>query len=134
MANLVYPKYKEALLTGSSNISLSAGTVKAVFVDGADYTYSAAHDFLDDVAGGAIVGTAQTIGSKSVTNGLFDGSDLTFTGLTGDPSEFILIYIDTGSSATSRLVALIDTATGLTLTPSGGNVTITWHASGIFQL
>lgn len=135
MANAVYPKYKEALLTGSTNISLTSGTVKAVLVDLADYTYSAAHDFYDDIPSGARVGTPQTIGSVTVTGGLFDGADITFPSVTGDQSEAIVIFIDTGSEATSRLVAILDTGvTGLPVTPNGGNIGITWNASGIFQL
>lgn len=135
MANAVYPKYKEALLTGSTNISLTSGTVKAVLVDLADYTYSAAHDFLDDVPSGARVGTPQTIGSVTVTAGLFDGADITFPSVTGDQAEAIVIYIDTGSEATSRLVAFLDTGvTGLPVTPNGGNIGVTWNASGILQL
>ena len=46
-----------------------------------------------------------------------------------------MIYIDTGSSATSRLVAYLDTGvTGLPVTPNGGDIAITWSASGIFKL
>lgn len=135
MANALYPKYKEALLSGGTNVALSSGTVKAMLVDLADYTYSAAHDFLDDVPSGARVGTPQTIANKSVTNGLFDGDDVSFPSVTGDQSEALIIYIDTGSEATSRLVAFLDTGvTGLPVTPNGGNIGITWNASGIFQL
>lgn len=134
MANAVYPKYKEALITGAANISLSASTVKAVLVDLADYTYSAAHDFLDDLPAGARVGTPQTLGTKTVTNGLFDAADSTFPAVTGDPSEAIVIYIDTGVEATSRLVAFFDTGvTGLPVTPNGGDISITWNAGGIVQ-
>lgn len=134
MANLLYPKFKEALLSGSVN--LTSDTIKAVFLDAADYTYSSAHDNLDDVASGARVGTAQTLGSKSVTNGVFDAGDLTFTSVTGDASEYILIYKDTGTESTSTLIALFDTATGLTVTPNGGNITVTWDngANKIFAL
>lgn len=135
MANAVYPKYKEALISGAANIALSSGTVKAVLVDLADYSYSAAHDFFDDVPSGARVGTPQTIGSKTVTNGLFDGADVTFPAVTGDQSEAIVVYIDTGVESTSRLVAFFDTGvTGLPVAPNGGDVLITWNASGIFQL
>jgi hypothetical protein len=43
--------------------------------------------------------------------------------------------VDTGTAATSPLVAYIDTGvTGLPVTPNGGNITVTWNASGIFQL
>jgi hypothetical protein len=55
--------------------------------------------------------------------------------VTGNSIEALLIYIDTGSAATSRLVAYIDTGvTGLPVTPNGGDIVITWNASGIFQL
>lgn len=135
MANAIYPKYKEALISGSANSALSTGTVKAVLIDTADEAYNAADTFLSDITGAGIVGTAQTIGTKTVTNGLFDGDNVTFTGVTGDQAEAILIYIDTGVAGTSRLVAWLDTGvTGLPVTPNGGDITITWNASGIFQL
>ena len=133
MANVIYPIYKKALLDGSSNISLSGGTVKVALIDTGIYTYNAAHDFLNDISG--VVGTAQTIGTVTTTGGLFDGDNVTFTAVSGSSVEALIIYIDTGSSATSRLVAYIDTGvTGLPVTPNGGDVGITWNASGIFQL
>lgn len=135
MANAIYPKWKEAVAQASANSSLG-GTVKAVLIDTADYTYSAAHEFYDaaGIATGA-VGTPQTIGTKTYTNGTFDGDNVTFSAVTGDPCEAILIFIDTGVAATSRLVAYIDTGvTGLPVTPNGGDITITWDAAGIFTL
>lgn len=133
MANALYPIWKAALLQASSNSALS-GTVKAVLLDSADYTYSAAHDFYDDASAGA-VGTPQTIANKTYTAGTFDGDNVTFSALTGDPSEAILIYIDTGTPGTSRLVCYLDTSvTGLPVTPNGGDVSISWSASGIFTI
>jgi hypothetical protein len=133
MANAVYPLYKQALLDASANSDLNDGTVKVALVDTGTYTYSAAHDFYDDLAG--VVGTDQTIANTTVTNGLFDGDNVTFTAVSGATVEALVIYIDTGSAATSRLVAYIDTGvTGLPVTPNGGDITITWNASGIFQL
>lgn len=135
MANAVYPKYKEALLSASANVALTTGTLKAVLVDSADYTYSAAHDFLDDIPAAARVGVPQVIANKTVLNGLLDGDNVTFTTVAGDQSEAIVLYIDTGNEATSRLVAFLDTGvTGLPVSPNGGDITITWNASGIFQL
>lgn len=131
MANAVYPKYMEALIQGSSNSSLT-GTVKAALVDTGTYTYSDAHDFYNDLSG--VVGTPQTIGTKTYTNGVLDGADVTFATLTGDSAEAIVIYIDTGTAGTSRLVAYIDTGvTGLPVTPNGGDVNINWNAAGIIQ-
>ena len=131
MANAIYPKYKEAILAASANVSLRTGTVKVALSTAA---YNSAHDFYDDVSANSI-GTPQTIANTTVTNGLFDGDNVTFTAVTGNSVEALLIYIDTGSAATSRLVAWIDTSvTGLPVTPNGGDISITWNASGIFQL
>lgn len=133
MANAIYPKYKEALINGSANTSL-AGTVKVALVDTGTYTYSAAHEFLTSLTG--VVGTAQTIGAtKTYTNGVFDGGDVTFTAVSGATVEALVLYIDTGTAGTSRLVAYIDTGvTGLPVSPNGGDISITWSASGIFAL
>jgi len=133
MANAIYPLYKQALLDASANVDLNDGTVKVALVDTGVYTYSASHEFLTSLSG--VVGTAQTINNTTVTNGLFDGDNVTYTAVSGNTVEALVIYIDTGSSATSRLVAYIDTSvTGLPVTPNGGDITISWNASGIFQL
>lgn len=135
MANAIYPKYKEALIDGAANVALDTGDVKVILVDLADYTYNAAHDFLDDVPAGARVATTAALGSKTIVNGLFDAADSVFTAATGDVSEALIFFIDTGVEATSRLVAFFDTSvTGLPVTPNGGNITLTFNASGIFQL
>ena len=133
MANAIYPLYKQALLDASANVDLNDLTVKVALVDTGTYTYSAAHEFLTSLTG--VVGTAQTIAATTVTNGLFDGDNATFTAVTGNSVEALVIYIDTGTAGTSRLVAYIDTGvTGLPVTPNGGDISITWNASGIFQL
>lgn len=135
MANAIYPKYKEVILGAATNTNLLTGTVKVALVDTAVYTYSAAHQFVSPSLTG-VVGTAGTIGAtKSVTNGIFDGADVTFTAVTGATVEALVIYVDTGTPATSPLVAYIDTSvTGLPVTPNGGDITITWNATGIFAL
>lgn len=131
MANAVYPKYMEAVIQASANSSL-AGTLKAALVDTGTYTYSAAHEFYSSVSG--VVGTPGTIGTKTYTNGLLDGADVTFTAVSGPTAEATILYIDTGTAGTSRLVAYIDTgATGLPVTPNGGDITIQWNVSGIIQ-
>lgn len=124
MANGMYVKGIEALM--EAKIDLIDDTIKAVLVDAADYTVNlSTHDFLDDVPAGARVATA-TLGTKSVTGGAFDAADVTFSAVTGDPSEALIIYKDTGVEGTSPLIMYIDTATGLGVTPNGGDITVTW--------
>lgn len=129
MANALYDAALNQFYQGGINLLTS--TVKAVLVDQADYTPNlATHDFLDDIPVAARVATA-TLTSKTATGGAFDAADVTFTGVTGDQFELIVIYVDTGVETSSNLIALIDTATGLPTTPSGGDITIQWNAAGI---
>lgn len=133
MPNAIYPRYKQACLTGGANTNMSSGTVRAVLVDTGTYTYSATHEFLTSLTG--TVGTAQEITTKTFTDGVFDGDNVTFPAVSGASAEAIVVYIDTGTPATSRLVSFQDTGvTGLPVTPNGGAIGITWNASGIFAL
>lgn len=138
MANSLYPLWKQELMKGTSNALLNSaeGTtgVYCALVDTGTYTYSAAHQFYSSLSG--VVGTDQEILSKTQTNGTFDGTDLTFTAVTGNSVEALVLYRkNAGANTTWPLIAYIDTGvTGLPLTPNGGNATITWNASGIFTL
>ncbi len=134
MANGIYNKGREAFMSGG--INMSSDTIKVALVDSADYTVNlSTHQYFSSVAGAGVVATG-TLASKTVTDGIFDAADLTFTSVTGDPSEALVVYKDTGSNATSPLIAYIDTATGLPVTPNGGNITVTWDngTNKIFKL
>ena len=138
MANALYPLWKEALLQSLVDADL-AGTgatgVYVALVDTGTYTYSAAHQYYSSLAG--IVGTDQEIGvPKTYVAGVFDGADCTFPAVTGVTCEAIVLYRkNTGANTTWRLIAYIDTGvTGLPVTPGGEDITIQWHASGIFAL
>ncbi len=134
MANALYPKFKEALLQGSVNMSSS--DVKAIIVDLADYTYSSSHEFLSDVPSGAREEISAALGSKTFTNGTFDSADTSWPSAAGDPVEAVILVVgDTSTPASCRLAAFYDTGvTGLPLTLNGGNVTGTVNASGWFSL
>lgn len=131
-ASVLYPKFKQALLSQSPAIDLDADTIKVALIDTGTYTYSSSHDFLDDISG--VVGTAVTLGSKTTTDGAFDAANSTFTAVSGNSVEALIIYKDTGTPGTSLLIAYIDSASsGLPVTPNGGDITITW-AANIFAL
>jgi hypothetical protein len=138
MANALYPLFKQELMKGTSNNLLNstegATGVYAALVDTGTYTYSAAHQFYSSLSG--VVGTDQEILSKTQTTGTFDGTDLTFPSVSGASVEAIVLYRkNAGANTTWPLIAYIDTGvTGLPVTPNGGNITVTWNASGIFTL
>lgn len=128
MANAVYPKALEGLLSG--DIDLDANDIRCALVDTGTYTYSASHQFVSDVSTG-IVARSGALASKTVTSGTFDAADLTITGVSGATTEALVTFVHTGSDATARLLSYHD---GLTLTPDGGNVSVAWNASGIFSI
>lgn len=112
-----------------------------MFVDHADDTpVAATDDFLNDIISAARVpalASVPSLGSKTigtVAAGVFDAADTTFTTLSGDQSESLILFKNTGTDTTCDLIAFWDTATGLPLTPNGGDVTVQWNGSGIFQV
>jgi hypothetical protein len=138
LANALYNTFKQGILdAGTAPFDLNTDVVKASLIDGADYTFSAAHDEYSggatDVAAGAKVAESSALGSPTITNGTFDTADFTWTAVTGDQSEIILLWDDTLTN--DRLIAYYDTGiTGMPVTPSGGDIQVTVHASGWFSL
>ncbi len=141
MANALYPIWKAKLLTdslgGNANLDETGteGTF-ALLIDTGTYSYSDAHDFFNDLSGVVGTATGEEITSPTTTSGIFDGADVTFSTVSGATVEAIVIYRkNAGANTTHYLVAYIDTGvTGLPVTPNGGDITITWNGSGIFEV
>lgn len=135
MANVLYDTGRNAHLTGGVN--WLTDTIKAVLVDLADYTPSlSTHAFLSDIPAIARVATTAAFTGKTAVAGVADAADPTFVGATGDQSEAIVIYKDTGNAATSQLLVFLDTATGLPVTPNTGDINVIFDngASRIYKL
>ena len=135
MANAMFDKGLEALWAGS--IDYLTDNIKVILVDhGTDTPVVATDEFHSDIAGGAIVATSGNLATKTVTAGVIDAADITITAVTSATVESILVYKDTGTSGTSPLIAYIDTTSdsSLPFTPNGGDVTISWNASGIVSI
>ena len=130
MANAVQSTTKKVML----DQFLALGPLKATIVDLADYTYSAAHGFIADVPSVARVATASLAGITT-TAGVLDADNTVFINVTGDISEALVLWIDTGNEASSPYWAYWDAGmTGFPVTPDGTNRTAIWDASGILAL
>ena len=125
MANTLYDAARQRFL--EAQINWMTDTIKVLLVDTGAYTpQTAVHQYLSDISGSARIAGPVTLTSKTTTGGAADAADVTFTSVTGPSIEAIVIYIDTGTESTSPLVAFIDTATGLPITPNGGDIIVTW--------
>lgn len=132
MANALYSSGREGFLAGE--IDWDTAVIKAALVRG--YAFDATDKFVSDVTGGGgeLVATSAAFTSKTVTAGTADAADVTFTAVpAGAAITGIIIFqasavgggADVAPSA-QRLIAYVDTATGLPVTPNGGNITVTW--------
>jgi len=126
--------------------------IKAVLVNtvaGTPYTVNLlTHEYLSEIAGDSRVATSANFTDKvfeinpgTYAGGVADAADVVFANVPANPSgygaiEALVIYKDTGDENTSPLIAYIDTATGLPVTPNGGNITVAWDngANRIFKI
>ena len=135
MANALYDKGREGFLDGT--INWLSGDIRAILIDSGQYTVNLATDqYLVTVPVGARISMSGSLTSKTATAGVADADDVSFTAVAGPTVEAIVLYQYTGVDATARLIAYIDSATGLPFLPSGGNVAIQWDngANRIFKL
>lgn len=125
MANTLYDYARQRFLEGQFN--WLTDTIKCVLVDTGAYTpQTAVHQYLSDIPTSARITQPVTLTSKATTGGAADAADVTFPAVSGASIEAIVLYKDTGVESTSPLIAYIDTATGLPITPNGGDIIVTW--------
>lgn len=125
MANSWYDKGLETFAAGDT--AWDTSNIKVTFIDEADDTIDlAVDDFFNDRAAASRVATSGNLASKTQAGGFLDAADLTVTSVSGDQFESFDIWHDTGTEATSPFLLNFDTATGLPLTPDGGNITVQW--------
>lgn len=137
MSNALYTSYKASLLGTDvhSRVDFDVDTIKITLVDTADYTFSAAHqDHADLVAVAAAAVSNATLGTITTTSGTLDSADPTFSAVTGDVSEAVVMWKDSTVSSTSPLILYLDTfSSGMPVTPNGGDINVTVNPSGWFS-
>lgn len=142
MANALFDPGREGFLLGE--IDWDTAVIKTSLVR--SYTFSAAHKFVSDVtgAGGVLVATSAALASKTGTSGVADAADVTHTAVAAGAAITSMIIFQSSAvgggadvaASAQRLIGFIDTATGLPVTPNGGDIVVTWDngANKIFKL
>lgn len=142
MSNALFDPGREGFLDGS--IDWDTAVIKVALVRG--YTFSASHKFVSDItgAGGTLHVTSSALASKTVTNGVADAADVTYTAVTANATNhYVLIFQSSAvtggadvAATAQRVIAYIDTGTNIPIVPNGGDVTIAWDngANKIFKL
>lgn len=135
MANALADSFRVALL--NATINPISDNIKVVLVT-SSYTFSAAHDNLDDIAAGYRIATSGNLASKTSVTGYFDSADVTFTAVAGGSTIVGLwVYKDSGTESTSKLMAWYDTnsaSSAISVATNGGDITVSVNASGWFRV
>lgn len=126
MANFIYGKAKQSLLNGEFNIS--SDSLKVLLVTDSYVPSQNTDQFVSNISGSYI--KQRTSSLTNVTNilGVIDADDVTVAEYSGLAFKALVIYKDSGTDSTSRLLAYIDTATGIPFAGinSATNITINW--------
>ena len=139
MADAFYNDQRNAMLGAPihSFADLNTDDIRIVLYDEGTDALNLADQDLADITAGARIAVSAAVGSPTVgvvAVGVFDHADVTFTAVSGASVESLTYYKHTGTDSTSPLIMNIDSATGLPVTPNGGNITWAPHASGVVQI
>jgi len=146
MAWVIYPKFKELQFGGTagSAIDFEGGDQRILLVTSA-YTYSAAHDYVDDVDTNEVTGS--NYGRKALTGeavALGGSGSATLTYDASDPAaysqhasgfsnaRYAVLYEYNASDSAAALIAYYDF--GANKGNTTGSLTLEFSASGIFTL
>lgn len=133
MANALYDKGRNAFATGL--IDWVNDDIRIALLS-AGYTPNlATHDFVDDL-GANIVARSGAMTGKTAVDGVCDADNTVVSLVSGAQITRIAIYKHNASDAAARLIALLDSGSGLPYTPDGTNITVSWSdgATKIFKL
>lgn len=136
MANALYDKGRESFLSQNPALDFDTDTIKDTLM-ASGYTANLATDqYYNTATSGARVAASAAFTSKTVAGGVADAADVVHSAVTGSQVTQIVIWKDTTVETTSPLIARIDSATGLPVTPNGGDITIQWDngSNKIFKL
>ncbi len=143
MATIVHDNFRNAQLGNpaapTTTVDFDADDVRCSLIDATDVTITASMDSYDDVDADPVAEGA-AIASKQVgtTTGVFDSTvDYTFSSVGAglDEADYLVLYKYNATPANATLIITWDSATtGLPVQPNGGDITVTWNASGILQI
>lgn len=135
MANALYPLARQAF--GAGNLNWTGQDFKVVLLTSA-YTYDAADEFESDLTG--IIDESGNLAGKTNVLGVMDANDVVLSTVTaGSTISQLVVFQDTGTPATSRLVLYFDrlaTSVLIDVDTDNGDVTVIWSdgMNKIFKL
>lgn len=143
MATVIHNNFRNAQLGvpggSTTTVDFDADDIRIALLDQTDSgVVDATDSSWGDVNAATVVAESAALASKTVgtvATGVFDAADVTLSSVSGDAADYLTLRKYDATAANSPLIATWDSVTtGLPVTPNGGDITVTWNASGIIQL
>ena len=140
MATLVHNDWLDGMLGSPTHnvVDIDTDTMKLSLLDATDSgTITAAYVDYAEINGVVVVSDGLAMPSVStITDGVVTLSGAaTFLSVSGDVADYMTLWKDTASAATSTLLITWDTASsGLPVTPNGGDIISTWGSNILLTL
>ena len=135
MASALFDPGREGFLDGT--IDWDTNDMRVMLVK-STYSFVASHKFVSDMTPATNDnGRSAALGTKTVTNGVANAAGTTLVATAASACNALIVYQYNAADAAARLIAYIDSATGLPFTPAANaTVIITWDtgANKIFKL
>lgn len=143
MADGLYDDYVESCMGNPTHSvsDLDTDTIHCGIASGSDYTENLTTDqdwadtgYALNQCYNAEATQAMTITIGSPAARTCDSTDDTFTAVAQDAAKIVdavVMYKVAGTAAISPLIAFWDT--GISVTPNGGDIVVSWNASGLFK-
>lgn len=141
MANRWYPKGLAAILNG--DVDFDTDTLAVILTDDT-FAFNSAHDFLNDIPSGQLVGSRTNIaGTRVITPGTSTTvvttsvPTTTIASVSGDDVAGVLLIVEGGSDAARRLLHHWEKqgdTTGILVETDGGDIEVTFRAGEIMRL
>lgn len=118
--------YTKALTKiGNAQIDFDSDNLILLFLTASHYTPNKATDeFISDIPSNGIVKRSDVLAGVTQEAAIVDATDPTVTSVSGSQIDYVALAKYTGNDATSPLICLWESGTGLPLTPNGGSVQV----------
>lgn len=139
MATIIHTNLLQGMLGAGAlagdPIDFNTDNIDASLLDQTDSgTITAATNDYGTVDTATVVATGD-VTVTGISGGVVSASAITFTSVTGDAADYLTVWKNTGTPATSPLAITWDSITvGLPVTPNGGDITATWGSNTLLQL
>lgn len=137
MATVVHTELLNGMVGGAthSTIDFDGDNIDASLLDQTDSgTITAGTVDYDEVDTATVVATAD-VTISGISGGVVSASAVTFSSVTGDAADYLTVWKNSGTPATSPLAITWDSATtGLPVTPNGGDITATWGSNTLLTV